>query len=410
MTIDSGRCTDAIRQNGSSCGLRVITNVRNSRCTVGHNVVCMDSLHMAVTKGCSSALFDCGSAIIHCRAAKGSSCTVCDCSRQRFEQLEELYTHFGDWTRSGQIAPTLADYLRQHPSTRNATAQKINMIAQRAACTLRLGTYETFALLPRLLAHARRGGPKTFIEIGAYDGVDGSQTHALEACLGWTGLLVEANPSNFAKLERSPRSARKVHAAACAEGRTVRMSTAGETVAVVVDEMSRYYQGRFSHILRLNQTSSEQAGMVNVSCRELGILARESGLARIGFASIDTQGTEDTVLSTIDAGLLDVVLVEEDKTNKGKNSRVRERLEDGGLRPAPLDLVDGWGRKGVASKAKAAPQNILFMREAAAADLSYSALPLRHLRRVADALALHHGFSFADRHGGRSQARPSSST
>ena len=37
-----------------------------------------------------------------------------------------------------------------------------------------------------------------FIEAGAHDGVDISNTLYLEKQLGWTGILVEPNPDTFA--------------------------------------------------------------------------------------------------------------------------------------------------------------------------------------------------------------------
>ena len=46
-----------------------------------------------------------------------------------------------------------------------------------------------------------RQGPATFLELGALDGFDSSNTAVFERCLGWRGVLAEALPSNFARLE-----------------------------------------------------------------------------------------------------------------------------------------------------------------------------------------------------------------
>ena len=55
----------------------------------------------------------------------------------------------------------------------------------------------------------------------------------LERCFGWRGVLVEANPVNFARLNASVRAAVKVHAAVCdAEtGGVVEMTVRGGPVA-----------------------------------------------------------------------------------------------------------------------------------------------------------------------------------
>ena len=50
-----------------------------------------------------------------------------------------------------------------------------------------------------------QGGPSTFLELGALDGVDTSNTAVFERCLGWRGVLAEALPSNFARCAILPR-------------------------------------------------------------------------------------------------------------------------------------------------------------------------------------------------------------
>lgn len=60
---------------------------------------------------------------------------------------------------------------------------------------------EESLLLPTLYRAARLAlGTGSFVELGALDGVTGSNTIIFERCLGWRGLLIEANPSNFNKL------------------------------------------------------------------------------------------------------------------------------------------------------------------------------------------------------------------
>ena len=56
-------------------------------------------------------------------------------------------------------------------------------------------------MLYRTLQIATHLRPGTFVEIGAFDGVNLSNTYMLERCYDWRGLLIEANPENF----RRPR-------------------------------------------------------------------------------------------------------------------------------------------------------------------------------------------------------------
>ena len=94
------------------------------------------------------------------------------------------------------------------------------------------GGREDVHLLPLHLLSS--SGPGGFLEIGAHDGVTGSQSRLLEECYGWTGLLVEANPSNYEKLKRAPRLAHKVNVAIgnCSEGKALMTETASSSAAL----------------------------------------------------------------------------------------------------------------------------------------------------------------------------------
>lgn len=76
---------------------------------------------------------------------------------------------------------------------------------------------EDLFTLPTLLRMSGRR-PGTFIELGAFDGIQGSNTYMLEKCFNWTGLLIEANPYHYRLLKHSGRKVPMVHAAVCDDG------------------------------------------------------------------------------------------------------------------------------------------------------------------------------------------------
>ena len=56
----------------------------------------------------------------------------------------------------------------------------------------------------------------SFVELGANDGLYGSNSFALEACLGWrAGLLIEGQPKSYAALVRNRPNATLVNSAVC---------------------------------------------------------------------------------------------------------------------------------------------------------------------------------------------------
>ena len=147
---------------------------------------------------------------------------------------------------------------------------------------------EDLFLLPLLLNALRSeptGRAQTFVELGALDGMSMSNTYMLERCFSWRGLLVEANPANYAKLAASPRNVTKRHAAVCAgdgsAGATVRMSIAGDNYAAMADLVDTK---RKRHV---------GDGVVEVGCRSLTQLMREAGLHHgATFLSLDVSRNE----------------------------------------------------------------------------------------------------------------------
>ena len=196
---------------------------------------------------------------------------------------------------------------------------------------------EDVALLP-LMLHVTGGRPGTFVELGALDGLTMSNTHMLERCHGWTGLLIEGNPQNAEKLQGSYRTGTKVHSAVCEGKGTLRMTIDGNNQATMVGSSGAGMDGRAKAD---NET-------VEVPCSSLRHLMHAAGL-RDGadYLSLDVEGAEELVLSTVNPALFRVVQVENtgscrrSLTNcragmplelREKNDRVRARLERAGLK------------------------------------------------------------------------------
>ena len=222
---------------------------------------------------------------------------------------------------------------------------------------------EDAILLPTLV-NAARGRPGTFVELGAFTG-EHSNTALLEHCFGWRGLLLEPNPANFAKLQKRarPRS-RKVHTAICpstgAGKATVRFTLNGGPVAGQVDMLSASHQRDWAKVNRPSQA-------VDVPCQPLERLMEANGLGDgATFLSLDVEGSEELVLSTVRPSAFQIIMVELDGSDPAKDERVERRiLADGfSLEPTltrqisnssrvytrasvmPRPLPDKWYRQG----------------------------------------------------------------
>ena len=184
---------------------------------------------------------------------------------------------------------------------------------------------EDVMLLP-LLWNASQLATPSFLEIGAYNGEDGSQTWLVEKCFGWSGLLIEANPMTFGKLQNASRSTRTVrkHSAICGGTQTsVRMREGGGTTSALVG------------INRFVRRSVHNSPIREVPCAPLPKLMADAGLstarASNAFLSLDVEGAEEMVLQTMDLGSFPfaVVLVEMAGRDAGKDERVRDMLTKG---------------------------------------------------------------------------------
>ena len=142
-----------------------------------------------------------------------------------------------------------------------------------------------------------------FVEAGANDGVEQSNTYYLEKFRGWTGLLVEPEPGLAAACRRN-RRARVAQAALVADevpGATVVLNFAG--LMSTVDGALGDAAATARHVATALAVQPELAGprRVAVPARTLSALLDEAGLARpVDLLSLDVEGAEATALRGID--------------------------------------------------------------------------------------------------------------
>lgn len=158
-------------------------------------------------------------------------------------------------------------------------------------------------------------------QLGAYDGVTYSNTLALERCFGWRGLLIEANAKNYAKLAQSGRAATVMHAGVCAEGvGQLRVSDKAGPTASVSNSVSKAV------------SKSASSGHF-VPCSPLPTLMAAAQLQRATLLSLDVEGAEEAVLSTVPdfAAAFEFLLIEDDGSNRRRTERLLSRLSSGGM-------------------------------------------------------------------------------
>ncbi|KAF2361870.1 Methyltransferase FkbM [Trinorchestia longiramus] len=154
------------------------------------------------------------------------------------------------------------------------------------------------------------GVSRTFLEAGAYNGEDLSNTLYLERNLGWSGLLVEPDPWSFWALRRRNRKARLLQA--CLSPTT----SASMMTLKQSGEMSR---------LRKPEEVGQRGIFAAVACYPLYAVMQASGLTELDYLALDLEGAELQVLQTLPWNTVNITVVQVeashlDSTEAGKNS------------------------------------------------------------------------------------------
>ncbi len=146
--------------------------------------------------------------------------------------------------------------------------------------------------------------PGYFVDIGAFDGITGSNSHLLEKQLGWRGLLVEPNPDCHPSL--------KAHRSGPLETRAV--DVVGDSVVeLVLDGQKSRLTSSDGQVQRLTSSDSRVRPTVSVRTATAREIFRDNLVPdHINYVSIDIEGLEAPILKSLpfDSHLIDFISVE----------------------------------------------------------------------------------------------------
>ena len=167
--------------------------------------------------------------------------------------------------------------------------------------------YSQDRFIDNFLLYGKREG--VFVDIGAYDGVALSNTCYFERELGWTGICIEPNPCAFESLARN----RKCLWLNCGIGRQEEALEflklpgdldLGSGFIKYFDDSSVYKDKAF-----IEEVKNDGGEVISVPVRRLNDLLAEHHVTRIDYLSIDTEGADFEILSSIDLDAFDIQVI-----------------------------------------------------------------------------------------------------
>jgi FkbM family methyltransferase len=143
-----------------------------------------------------------------------------------------------------------------------------------------------------------------FIEIGASDGIELSNTYLLETKYNWSGICCEPIPSKFKQLVKNRPHSK------CYQEAVYHKS--GLSVTFDIAEVSSLLSGITEHIDAHKHTVDKMKTVIQVQTITLmDVLEKANAPSFIEYMSLDTEGTELEILKPFDFdkytfGLIDV--------------------------------------------------------------------------------------------------------
>lgn len=180
-----------------------------------------------------------------------------------------------------------------------------------------------------------------FVEVGGYNGWEGSNCFFFETMRRWSGVIVEASPRLVREIAET-RVAEVVHAALSNRDGSAEFIevTAGFTqMGGLVGD----YTSRRLKILRGNPKHQER--IVTVPTMRLERLLREHDFDHVDYCSIDVEGAERSILTDFDFAAFDITVLSVENNLRSAAGTLRDILEPAGYRLITVIGADEIYRK-----------------------------------------------------------------
>ena len=177
--------------------------------------------------------------------------------------------------------------------------------------------YETFFM-------NRRDG--FFLDIGAHDGIDKSNSYFFEKFMGWKGICVEPIPEIFERL-RSNRSCTCINAGVSDKNGTAtfwEIKGYSEMLSGLAENYNEQHKQRISRELDLHGGELRE---IDIRIFDINTILRDQEIEHVDYCTIDVEGSEEKILSVFDSKAFDIEVftVENNYQDKSLRNLMRDK-------------------------------------------------------------------------------------
>jgi FkbM family methyltransferase len=166
-----------------------------------------------------------------------------------------------------------------------------------------------------------------YVDIGAHDGLSCSNSAYMEFLLGWDGICIEPHPELFSLLEES-RSCKLYNCCISDVDEFmdfVVISGDGDALSGILSNMDDEHKKRYQeHVVKFGGGFEVK----KIMSKTLNSILDENSVSKIDYLSIDTEGSEYKIITSIDYDRFDITVISAE--NNTGDSSVRDFLESKG--------------------------------------------------------------------------------
>lgn len=145
----------------------------------------------------------------------------------------------------------------------------------------------------------------TFLDIGAHDGVNKSNSFFFEKTLGWTGICVGPIPEVFDRL-KSNRNCICVNAGVSDKNgvsKFWRIEGYSEMLSGIVDNYNEKHKERIEKEIKEHNGKKTE---IDIKIYDINTLLKEYNFSHIDYCTIDVEGSEEKILSVLNEKEFDI--------------------------------------------------------------------------------------------------------